>query len=102
MGDGRIFLKTGRDASFKKDISNEPNFDGIHLAGGPLKHRKCDRKACNCCALEHKYRVVPSRHKGAHAHSADRRDKDQCQSEIFQGMFYWIQKFSYFKLLFSE
>jgi hypothetical protein len=33
MGDGRIFLKTGRDASFNKDISNEPNFDRIHLAG---------------------------------------------------------------------
>ncbi len=27
MGDGRIFLKTGRDASFNKDLSNEPNFD---------------------------------------------------------------------------
>ncbi len=33
MGDGRIFLKTGRDASFNKDLSNEPNFDRIHLAG---------------------------------------------------------------------
>jgi hypothetical protein len=33
MGDGRIFLKTGRDASFIKDLSNEPNFDWIHLAG---------------------------------------------------------------------
>ncbi len=32
MGDGRIFLKTGRDASFNKDLSNEPNFDRIHLA----------------------------------------------------------------------
>jgi hypothetical protein len=32
MGDGRIFLKTGRDASYK-DLSNEPNFDQIHLAG---------------------------------------------------------------------
>ncbi len=27
MGDGRIFLKTGCDASLKKDLSNEPNFD---------------------------------------------------------------------------
>ncbi len=26
MGDGRIFLKTGRDASFNKHLSNEPNF----------------------------------------------------------------------------
>jgi hypothetical protein len=33
MGDGRICLKTGRDASFNKDLSNEPNFDRIHLAG---------------------------------------------------------------------
>ncbi len=33
MGDGRIFLKAGRDASFNKDLSNEPNFDRIHLAG---------------------------------------------------------------------
>ncbi len=33
MGDGRIFLKTRRNASFKKDLSNEPNFDRIHLAG---------------------------------------------------------------------
>ncbi len=33
MGDGRIFLKTRRDTSFNKDLSNEPNFDRIHLAG---------------------------------------------------------------------
>ncbi len=33
MGDRRIFLKTCRDASFNKDLSNEPNFDRIHLAG---------------------------------------------------------------------
>ncbi len=33
MEDGRIFLKTGRDASFNKDLSNEPNFGQIHLAG---------------------------------------------------------------------
>jgi hypothetical protein len=33
MGEGRIFLKTGRDASFNKDLSNEPHFDRIHLAG---------------------------------------------------------------------
>ncbi len=33
MGDGRIFLKTGRDTSFYKDLSNEPNFARIHLAG---------------------------------------------------------------------
>ncbi len=33
MGDGRIFLKTGRDDSFNKDLSNEPNLDRIHVAG---------------------------------------------------------------------
>jgi hypothetical protein len=33
MGDGRIFLKSRRDASFNKDLSNEPNLDRIHLAG---------------------------------------------------------------------
>ncbi len=33
MGNGRIFLKSLSDASFNKDLSNEPNFDGIHLAG---------------------------------------------------------------------
>ncbi len=35
MGDGRIFLKTRRGASFNKDLSlsNEPYFDQIHLAG---------------------------------------------------------------------
>ncbi len=33
LGGGRIFLKTRRDASFNKDLSNEPNFDRIHLVG---------------------------------------------------------------------
>ncbi len=33
MGDGRIFLKTRREDSFNKDLSNEPTFDRIHLAG---------------------------------------------------------------------
>jgi len=33
MGDGGIFLKTRRNAFFNKDLSNEPNFDRIHLAG---------------------------------------------------------------------
>ncbi len=33
MGDVQIFLKTRRDASFNKDLSNEPNFHWIHLAG---------------------------------------------------------------------
>ncbi len=33
MGNGRIFLKTRHDASINKDLSNEPNFDRIHLVG---------------------------------------------------------------------
>jgi hypothetical protein len=33
MGGGRIFLKSLRDTSFNKDLSNEPNFGWIHLAG---------------------------------------------------------------------
>ncbi len=33
MGDERIFLKTGRNASFNEDLSNEPNYVRIHLAG---------------------------------------------------------------------
>jgi hypothetical protein len=33
MGDRRIFIKTRRNTSFYKDLSNEPNFDRIHLAG---------------------------------------------------------------------
>ncbi len=31
--DGRIFLKNCRASSFNKDLSNEPNFSRIHLAG---------------------------------------------------------------------
>ncbi len=33
MGDGRILLKPRRHDSFKKVLSNEPNFGRIHLAG---------------------------------------------------------------------
>jgi hypothetical protein len=33
MGDGLIFLKTRRDVSFNKFLSNEPTFGLIHLAG---------------------------------------------------------------------
>ncbi len=33
MGDGRILLEPWRDDSFKKVLSNEPNFGRIHLAG---------------------------------------------------------------------
>jgi hypothetical protein len=32
-GDGRNFLKNRRASSFNKDLSNEPNFDRINLAG---------------------------------------------------------------------
>ncbi len=39
MGDGRIFLKSLRDASFNKDLSNEPTFGRIHLAGLYLSMR---------------------------------------------------------------
>ncbi len=33
MGDGRILLKPRRNDSFKKVLSNEPNFGRIHLTG---------------------------------------------------------------------
>ena len=33
MGYGRIFLKSLRDASFNKDLSNEPYLDRIYLSG---------------------------------------------------------------------
>ncbi len=33
MGDGQIFLKSLRDASFNKDLSNEPTLGWIQLAG---------------------------------------------------------------------
>jgi hypothetical protein len=33
MGDERIFLKNRCASSFNKDLSNEPNFGRIHLAG---------------------------------------------------------------------
>ncbi len=33
MGDGQIFLKNLRDTSFNKDLSNEPTFGRIPLAG---------------------------------------------------------------------
>jgi hypothetical protein len=47
MGDGRIFLKRLRDTSFNKDLSSEPTFGRIHLAGQYLKVKrikKLDRK----------------------------------------------------------
>ncbi len=33
MGGGRIFLKTFRASLFNEDLSIEPNFSRIHLAG---------------------------------------------------------------------
>ncbi len=47
MGDGRFFLKKGHDASFNKDLTNEPNFDRIHLAGQYLQRRYCKNVLIN-------------------------------------------------------
>ncbi len=33
MGGGQIFLKNRRASLFNDDLSNEPNFGRIHLAG---------------------------------------------------------------------
>ncbi len=33
MGGRQIFLKTFRSSLFNEDLSNEPNFGRIHLAG---------------------------------------------------------------------
>ncbi len=33
MGGGRIFLETFRASLFNEDLSNEPNFSRIQLAG---------------------------------------------------------------------
>ena len=33
MGGGPIFLKTYHTSLFNEDLSNEPNFGRIHLAG---------------------------------------------------------------------
>jgi hypothetical protein len=47
MGDGRIFLKSRRDASFNEDLWNEPSLGWIHLAGQvPLKNRRvCEKES---------------------------------------------------------
>ncbi len=39
MGDVRIFSKNLRASLFNDDLSNEPNFGRIHLAGQYLKHK---------------------------------------------------------------
>ncbi len=39
MGDGRIFSKNLRAFLFNDDLSNEPNFGRIHLAGQHLQHK---------------------------------------------------------------
>jgi hypothetical protein len=36
MGGGRIFLKIFRASHYTEDLSNEPNFGRIHLAGQNL------------------------------------------------------------------
>jgi hypothetical protein len=41
MGGRRIFLKTYRASLFNEDLSNEPNFGRIHLAGQGNHVRKC-------------------------------------------------------------
>jgi hypothetical protein len=38
MGGGQLFLKNLCDTTFKKDLSNEPNFGRIHLAEQYLYH----------------------------------------------------------------
>jgi hypothetical protein len=58
MGGGRIFLKSLRDTSFNKDLSNEPNFGLDHLAG-QYGRRLCDTQGaaqilycfCKCVLL---------------------------------------------------
>ncbi len=42
-GDGRIFLKSLRDTSFNKYLSNEPNFSQILLTG-PLCKKKMSKE----------------------------------------------------------
>jgi hypothetical protein len=49
MGGGRIFLKSRRDVSFKKSLSNEPTFGLIHLAGQYLEdpgYQSMDIRMC--------------------------------------------------------
>ncbi len=50
MGDGRIFLKSRRDASFNEDLWNEPNLGWIHLAS-TFKFLSNENDAANstCC-----------------------------------------------------
>jgi hypothetical protein len=40
MGGGQIFLKNHCAALFNEDLSNEPNFVRIHLAGQPFNAPK--------------------------------------------------------------
>ncbi len=47
MGDGWIFLKTRRDVSFNKVLSNEPNFGRIHLTGQYL-YSCFSSSLCSC------------------------------------------------------
>jgi hypothetical protein len=39
VGDSWIFLKSLRDTSFNKDLSNDPTFGRIHVAGQYFKCR---------------------------------------------------------------
>ena len=56
MGDGRIFLKNLRDTSFNKDLSNEPTFGRIHLAGSfKLRRTQYDELRHTLSKLQYKH-----------------------------------------------
>jgi len=56
MGDGRIFLKSLRDTSFNKDLSNESTFGRIHLAGQYRMLTIC--KSSSQLAMSHYVRMI--------------------------------------------
>ncbi len=60
MGDGRILLKHPRYDSFKKGLSNEPNFGRIYLAGQYLLTVK-HIKAANNLSKKFKSGIGPIR-----------------------------------------
>jgi hypothetical protein len=52
MGDRQIFLKNCRASSFNKDLSNEPNFGRIPLAGQYLQIQNQNIKIFKAQILE--------------------------------------------------
>ena len=52
MGDGRIFIKSRRYTSFNKDLSIEPYFNRIHLAGQYLELHICIAVPCTALFSE--------------------------------------------------